>query len=132
MDGVKVDRALERGGDKISVTKTPAGRRFIELSPMIVGMVRIFADDTSRQPTITTLCSRRRPVTGKAQTTGASAASMPPAKRPALMEMVDDDGEQVEQAEVQPVRPAALLRVDADREQVNLKRIQKLHGTRED
>ncbi len=30
---VKVDGALESGGTKISVTKTPAGRRTIDLSP---------------------------------------------------------------------------------------------------
>ena len=43
--GVKVDRALERGGGKISVTKTPAGRRFIDVSPEIVDMVRTFSKD---------------------------------------------------------------------------------------
>jgi integrase len=37
--GVQVDRALEAGGRKISVTKTPAGRRFIELSPHVQDMV---------------------------------------------------------------------------------------------
>ncbi|MDJ0922912.1 MAG: hypothetical protein QNI84_17430, partial [Henriciella sp.] len=31
--GVLVDRALERGEARISVTKTPAGRRFIDLTP---------------------------------------------------------------------------------------------------
>jgi integrase len=42
--GVKVDRALERGGAKISVTKTPAGRRFIDLSPHVLDMVLHFAN----------------------------------------------------------------------------------------
>ena len=37
--GIKVDRALERLG-AISVTKTPAGHRFIDLSPETVGMIR--------------------------------------------------------------------------------------------
>lgn len=37
--GVQVDRALERLGG-ISVTKTPAGRRFVELSPHTYDMVR--------------------------------------------------------------------------------------------
>jgi integrase len=40
--GVQVDRALERLGD-ISVTKTPAGRRFIELSKETLDMVRHYA-----------------------------------------------------------------------------------------
>jgi integrase len=41
-NGVKVDRALERMGE-ISVTKTPAGRRFIELSADTLDMVRHYA-----------------------------------------------------------------------------------------
>lgn len=36
---VKVDRAIERNGDKISVTKTPAGCRWIDLSPATADMV---------------------------------------------------------------------------------------------
>lgn len=41
--GVKVERALERGGRKLSVTKTPAGRRFIDLSPETYDMVRHYS-----------------------------------------------------------------------------------------
>jgi integrase len=37
--GVEVDRALERGGNSISVTKTPAGRRLIDLSPHVLDMI---------------------------------------------------------------------------------------------
>lgn len=43
--GIYVDRALERGGYKISVTKTPAGRRFIDLSPETYAMVKDYADN---------------------------------------------------------------------------------------
>lgn len=43
--GVKVDRALDAGGHKISVTKTPAGRRFIELSPHTLDLIRHYADN---------------------------------------------------------------------------------------
>lgn len=42
-DGVQVDRALESGDRKISVTKTPAGRRFIDLSPDTVEMLRHYS-----------------------------------------------------------------------------------------
>jgi integrase len=42
--GVQVTRALERGGYKLSVTKTPAGRRFIDLSPEVFDMVRYYAE----------------------------------------------------------------------------------------
>jgi integrase len=38
-EGVKVDRALERGGYKISVPKTPASRRTIDLSPDTLELV---------------------------------------------------------------------------------------------
>ena len=43
--GVYVDRAIEGGGKEISVTKTPAGRRFIELSPETLAMVRHYAEN---------------------------------------------------------------------------------------
>ncbi len=42
---VKVDRAVERNGDKISVTKTPAGWRWIDLSPETAEMVIHYADN---------------------------------------------------------------------------------------
>lgn len=43
--GVYVDRALERGGYKISVTKTPAGRRFIDLSPKTYDLILDYAEN---------------------------------------------------------------------------------------
>lgn len=47
-NGVKVDRAIEGGSKRISVTKTPAGRRFIEVSPYTLDMVRHYAENHSR------------------------------------------------------------------------------------
>ena len=41
--GIYVDRAIDRGG-MLSVTKTPAGRRFIELSPDTFEMVTYYRD----------------------------------------------------------------------------------------
>ncbi len=41
---VKVDRAVERSGHKISVTKTPAGWRWIDISPETADMVTHYAD----------------------------------------------------------------------------------------
>lgn len=43
--GAEVDRALDAGGGKISVTKTLAGRRFTELSPTTFDMVTHYADN---------------------------------------------------------------------------------------
>ena len=42
--GVQVSRAIERSGRKLSVPKTSAGRRFIDLSPDVYEMVRHYAD----------------------------------------------------------------------------------------
>ena len=42
--GIQVDRALDAGGREISVTKTRAGRRFIDLSPHTVDIVRHYTD----------------------------------------------------------------------------------------
>jgi len=47
--GVHVTRAVERSGDKLSVPKTAAGRRFIDLSPDIYKMVRHYADHHSAE-----------------------------------------------------------------------------------
>ncbi|MEW8073652.1 MAG: site-specific integrase [Candidatus Thiodiazotropha sp.] len=48
-NGVKVERAVEGGGDKLSVTKTPAGRRFIELSANTLDMVKHYAENHAIQ-----------------------------------------------------------------------------------
>ena len=42
--GVEVDRALEGGGTEITVTKTRAGRRFIDLSADTLDMIRHYAE----------------------------------------------------------------------------------------
>lgn len=43
-NGVFVERAIDGSGHEISVTKTPSGRRFIEISPDVIDMVRHYAD----------------------------------------------------------------------------------------
>lgn len=43
VDGVQVERALESGDRKITVPKTPAGRRFIDLSADTLDMVRHYS-----------------------------------------------------------------------------------------
>ncbi len=45
--GVEVDRALEGGGMEITVTKTKAGRRFIDLSSETLAIVRHYAEHHS-------------------------------------------------------------------------------------
>lgn len=43
-DGVKIDRAIDGSGHEISVPKTAAGRRFVELSPMTLELVSEYAE----------------------------------------------------------------------------------------
>jgi integrase len=43
-NGAYVTRAVERSGDKLSVPKTAAGRRVVDLSPDVYDMVRHYAD----------------------------------------------------------------------------------------
>jgi len=43
--GIQVDRAIDGDGSKISVTKTPAGRRFIDLSSGTLELVQHYADN---------------------------------------------------------------------------------------
>jgi len=47
--GVQIERAIERPGTKISVPKTPAGRRFIDLSPEVYEMVTHYMRHYSTQ-----------------------------------------------------------------------------------
>lgn len=44
-EGVYIDRAIDGSGHSISVTKTPAGRRYIELSDVTLDMVRHYAEN---------------------------------------------------------------------------------------
>src|SRR3546814_3226763 len=45
----EIDPALDAGGREISVTKSAAGRRFIDLSPFTLDMVRHYADNHAVQ-----------------------------------------------------------------------------------
>jgi integrase len=47
--GVEVDRALEGGGTEITVTKTKAGRRFIDLNATTIDMVRHYIEHDSAE-----------------------------------------------------------------------------------
>ena len=46
-DGIQVNRAIDGGWKKISVTKTSAGRRFIELSPDTLGLIENYINKHS-------------------------------------------------------------------------------------
>ena len=81
--GVEVVRALDGGGQEISVTKTRAGRHFIDLNPDTLDIVRHYARTTQRRTTMT-WSFPAVVANGRASVTGANAASDEPAKRPGL------------------------------------------------
>lgn len=125
--GVKVDRAIEGGGYKISVTKTPAGRRFIDLSPDTLAMVThyrdkkavkndhdlVFPTGTGHWQSIDTW--RRRCFGAACQEAG-------------LMEKVEEDGETTERPKFTPYDLRHFFASVLIAKRVNLKRIQKLMG----
>jgi integrase len=81
--GVEVDRALEGGGTEITVTKTRAGRRFIDLSPETLDMVRHYADHHAVENAHDLVFSTSNVTdSGKACETGDAAALTEYVKKP--------------------------------------------------
>ncbi len=127
-NGVKVDRALERGGARISVTKTPAGRRFIDLSPDIVGMVRSYAErhpvEGNDHSLVFPTASGRWQSTDNWRKRGFYAAC----EKAGLMEAVEVDGQKVDRPKFSPYDLRHFYASMLIEKRVNLKRLQKLMG----
>jgi integrase len=125
--GVKVDRALETGGQKISVTKTPAGRRFIELSPDTVRMVQHYASHSASRNQYKLVFPTS---TGKWQTTDnwRKKGFYSACEAAGLMETVNQDGEFVERPKYKPYDLRHFFASVLIEQRVNLKRMQKLMG----
>ena len=127
-NGVKVDRALERGGGRISVTKTPAGRRFIDLSPDIVEMVRGYA---AAHPVADNKHSLVFPTSsGKWQSTDnwRKRGFYVACEKAGLFETVEVDGEKVDRPKFSPYDLRHFYASMLIEKRVNLKRLQKLMG----
>lgn len=125
--GVKVDRALERGGGKISVTKTPAGRRFIDLSPQTVSMVRDYAErlaPPNRHSLVFPTATGHWQSTDNWRKRGFYVAC----EAAGLIETVDIDGKRVERPKYSPYDIRHFYASMLIEKRVNLKRIQKLMG----
>lgn len=125
--GVKVDRALERGGAKISVTKTPAGRRFIDLSPHVLEMVLRYADShavTNKHDLVFPTASGHWQSTDNWRKRGFYVAC----EEAGLMETVEEDGELMERPRFSPYDLRHFYASMLIENRVNLKRIQKLMG----
>jgi hypothetical protein len=76
--GVEVDRALEGGGTEITVTKTRAGRRFIDLSPETLAMVRHYGEHQCDQK------RARSRISNQQRTVAERAKLAPPRVQPGM------------------------------------------------
>jgi integrase len=127
--GIEVSRALDGGGTKITVTKTRAGRRLIDLTPETLQMVRHYADKhaASNSHDLIFPCSNgewqsirnwRRRGFGRA------------CEEAGLMETVQEDGKTVIRPKYKPYDLRHFYASMLIDQRVNLKRIQTLMGHR--
>lgn len=126
-EGVKVDRALERGGYKISVTKTPAGRRFIELSPHVIDMVSHYAEHRAvenKHALIFPTASGHWQSTDNWRKRGFYVAC----EEAGLMKTVEERGKTVEKPKYSPYDLRHFYASMLIEQRTNLKRIQMLMG----
>lgn len=126
-NGVKVDRALERGGYRISVTKTPAGRRFIELSDDTMDMVRHYAEHhavENEHDLVFPTASGHWQSTDNWRKRGFYTAC----EEAGLMTMVDEAGEKLAKPKYSPYDLRHFYASMLIEQRINLKRIQYLMG----
>ncbi len=125
--GIKVDQALERGSYKISVTKTPAGRRFIDLSPDTFAMVEYYATykaAPSKYDLIFPTASGKCQNTDNWRKRGFYAACT----EAGLVDIVEVDGQPIEKPKFKPYDLRHFYASMLIDQRVNLKRIQRLMG----
>ena len=122
-DGVKVDRALETGGRKIATTKTPAGRRFIPLSPHVLEMINHYRKE---HPTPSPYNLIFPTASGHWQSPDNWRARgfYYVCEQAGLMEMVDEDARMVERPKYSPF--------NADRAKCKSQMCPEAHGARKD
>jgi integrase len=125
-NGIYIDRAIEGGGSEISVTKTPAGRRFIELSPDTLDMVGHYANHAAdnKYDLIFPSESGRWQSRRNWQRRGFNIAC----EEAGLVETVTVDGEDVEQAKYRPYDLRHFFASMLIEKKTNLKKIQALMG----
>ncbi len=125
--GVRVERALDAGGKKISVTKTASGRRQIDLSPQTIDMVRHYANNIAHRndydlafPT----ANGRWLSTNNWRRRGFLAACY----EAGLVDNEEVDGKLIEVPKYKPYDLRHFYASMLIENRVNLKRIQKLMG----
>lgn len=127
---VKVDRALESSGLKISVTKTPAGRRLIPISPDARDMARHYSGKHGVPAKLNTHSLLFPTSSGSWQDTrnwrhrGFHAVC----EEAGLIDVVEKDGVTVERARYSPYSLRHFYASMLIDQNVNLKRIQALMG----
>lgn len=127
--GVEVDRALDGGGKEISVTKTRAGRRFVNLSADTLSMVRHYAENHAAKngydlvfPTSTGQWQSVRNWRNRGFASACEEAG--------LTVKVEEDGEMIERPKYKPYDLRHFYASMLIEQRVNLKRIQMLMGHR--
>jgi integrase len=124
---VKVDRAVERSGHKISVTKTPAGWRWIDLSPETADMVIHYADKhapSNKHDLVFPTSTGRWQSATNWRKLGFAAACI----EAGLLEQVEVNGKVHERPKYSPYDLRHFYASMLIESRVNLKRIQKLMG----
>jgi integrase len=124
---VKVDRAVERNGDKISVTKTPAGWRWIDISPETADMVMHYADKhapSNKHDLVFPTSTGTWQSVSNWRKLGFDAVCW----EAGLVETVERDGKIIERRKFSPYDLRHFYASMLIEQRVNLKRIQKLMG----
>lgn len=124
---VKVDRAIERSGRQISVTKTPAGWRWIDISPdtadMVLHCAKTHGIDSKYDLVFPVASGRWQSITNWRKL-GFAAVCF----EAGLVETVERNGKLVERPKFAPYDLRHFYASMLIEQRVNLKRIQKLMG----
>lgn len=124
---VKVDRAIERNGDKISVTKTPAGWRWINLSRDTADMVLHYANKhgiSNKHDLVFPTATGTWQSVSNWRKLGFDAVCY----EAGLIEQVEREGKMIERRKFSPYDLRHFYASMLIEQRVSLKRIQKLMG----
>jgi integrase len=125
--GVRIDRALEQGHRKIANTKTPASRRFIELSDNVSEMVNYYR----KHHTIKNEHDLVFPTSSghwQSPDNWRARCFYFVCEEAGLMETVEEDGKMVERPKYSPYDLRHFYASMLIEKKTNLKRIQRLMG----
>lgn len=124
---VKVDRAVERSGLQLSVTKTPSGWRWIDISPETSDLVQFYAKHiavSSEHDLVFPTASGKWQCINNWRNRAFSALCL----EAGLVNQVDVDGKRTDKPKFTPYDLRHFYASMLIEQRVNLKRIQKLMG----